>query len=73
METSLPIFLEKYRDHEIPHYIKLSILVDVAQALEFLHSREIIHGHLSSNKILLTKDCVAKIADLGVAKINKKY
>jgi len=66
METSLTSFLEQ--DH-IPHHIKFSMLVDVSQGLEFLHSQNIIHRDLSSNNVLLTKHCIAKIADLGVAKV----
>ena len=65
METSLASFLEQ--DH-IPLHIKLSILTDVSQGLEFLHGQDIIHRDLSSNNVLLTKHCVAKIGDLGVAK-----
>ncbi|XP_065913272.1 uncharacterized protein [Dysidea avara] len=73
MDTGLTGFLEKYKQHKIPHYFKLSILVDVSRGLEFLHSQDIIHGHLSSNEVLLTNHFVAKIADLGVAKFIRKY
>ena len=65
METSLTSFLEQ---DNIPLHFKLSILVDISQGLEFLHSQDIIHRDLSSNNVLLTKHCIAKIADLGVAK-----
>ena len=69
METSLKIFLEKYARDKVPLHFKLSILVDVAQGLEFLHGQDIIHRDLSSNNVLLSKHFVAKIADLGVAKV----
>ena len=69
METSLRCFLEKYSAEKVPLYVKLSILVDTSQGLEFLHGQNIIHRDLSSNNILLTKYLVAKIADLGVAKV----
>ena len=68
METSLKLFLESYGKEEIPLYIKLSILVDICQGLEFLHGQDIVHRDLSSNNILLTKHFVAKISDLGTAK-----
>ena len=68
MDTSLKYFLEKYNNEKVPLYIKLSILVDTAQGLEFLHAQDIIHRDLSSNNVLLTKHLVAKVADLGVAK-----
>ena len=54
---------------DIPFHFKISILVDICQGLQFLHSKSIAHRDLSSNKILLTKQLVAKIADLGMAKV----
>ena len=69
MQTSLKGFLEKYEQGKVPLHFKLSMLVDVAQGLEFLHGQDIIHRDLSSNNVLLTKSLVAKIADLGVAKV----
>ena len=69
MECSLTSFLKKYKKEEVPLHIKLSVLLDTSQGLEFLHGRNIIHRDLSSNNVLMTKHCVAKIADLGVAKV----
>ena len=69
MQTSLKGFLEKHEQGKVPLHFKLSMLVDVAQGLEFLHGQDIIHRDLSTNNVLLTKNLVAKIADLGVAKI----
>ena len=71
METSLKSFLEKhhYDNEKVPLYIKLSMLLDTTQGLEFLHAQDIVHRDLSSNNVLLTKHLVAKIADLGVAKV----
>ena len=71
MEMSLTHFIEKYS--RVPLHVELSILVDVAQGLEFLHcNQNIIHRDLSSNNVLLTKGLVAKIADFGVAKVMKQ-
>ena len=53
----------------IPFHFKISMLVDTCQGLQFLHSKNIAHRDLSSNNILLTKHLVAKIADLGMAKV----
>ena len=69
MDTSLRVFLESNRKGDVPVYIKLSVLVDVARGLEFLHGQDIVHRDLSSNNVLLTKHFVAKIADLGTAKL----
>ena len=54
---------------DIPLHFKMSILVDACQGLRFLHSKNIAHRDLSSNNILLTKHFVAKIGDLGMAKV----
>ena len=69
MDTSLKGLIEKREKKGIPLHFKLSILVDVAQGLEFLHAQDIVHRDLSSNNVLLTKQLVAKIADLGMAKV----
>ena len=69
-------------DASLTHYVKMSnismklkvsILHDISQGLGFLHCRDppIIHRDLSPNNILLSRDSVAKISDLGVAKVVK--
>ena len=70
MDTSLSSFLKEYgASDRIPMHFKFSILVDIAQGLEYLHAHDVVHRDLSSNNILLTKHLVAKISDLGVAKV----
>ena len=55
----------------VPRYLQISILYNVALGLAFLHSHTppIIHRDLTANNVLLTSNMVAKIADLGVARI----
>ena len=55
----------------IPLGLKYSILHDVAQGLFFLHrsSPPIIHRDLTATNVLLNSAMVAKIADLGVARL----
>ena len=54
---------------------KLSILHDVAEGLNYLHTNQVIHRDLSPNNVLIKYSGVdqvppvAKIADLGVAKM----
>ena len=72
MHIDLTGFIEQREQgkKDIPFHFKLSILVDTCQGLQFLHSKNIAHRDLSSNNILLTKrHLVAKIADLGMAKV----
>ena len=51
--------------------LKCSVLQDVACGLAYLHERlpPIIHRDLSARNVLLNSGMVAKIADLGVARI----
>ena len=55
----------------IPVGLKRSVLYDVARGLSFLHSHSppIIHRDLSARNVLLNSGMLAKIADLGVARI----
>ena len=55
----------------IPVSLKCSVLHDVACGLSFLHSHSpaIIHRDLSARNVLLNEGMVAKIADLGMARI----
>lgn len=56
---------------ELPLAMKCSILHDVAQGLVHLHTHTppIIHRDLTAKNVLLTAAMLAKIADLGVARI----
>ena len=54
-----------------PLSLKCSILHNVADGLTYLHERSppIIHRDLSARNVLLSSDMVAKIVDLGVARM----
>jgi serine/threonine-protein kinase len=44
------------------------IALDIARALEYLHTRNFIHRDIKPDNILITQAGVAKLADLGLAK-----
>ena len=71
MADSLTSFVDKYE--KIPVHIKYSIVYDVSLGLCYLHNHDppIVHRDLSPNNVLLTAHHVAKISDLGVAKVIK--
>ena len=70
MHTSLTKFMHNNKSN-ISFDIKISILHDTSLGLTFLHHQkpQILHRDLSPNNIMLTSQLVAKIGDLGVAKV----
>ncbi len=69
MDESLTHFLES-SPGDIPYHIQVNLSYDIAQALAFLHSNEIIHRDLSSNNVLLIAGTRAKITDFGMSKFT---
>ena len=71
LADSLTTLVDKHE--KIPVHIKFSIIHDVSLGLCYLHNHDppIVHRDLSPNNILLTTHHIAKISDLGVAKVIK--
>ena len=69
LDTNLHDLLETTPN--LPLAVKNSILLDTARGLLYLHSQSppIIHRDLTARNVLLNSAMVAKIADLGVARI----
>ena len=67
MDESLTHFLESSSE-TLPYHVQVNICYDIAQALHFLHSNEIIHRDLSSNNVLLIAGNRAKVTDFGMSK-----
>ena len=69
MDYSLTSFLEQPDDPPpLPFHIQVDISLDVAQALAYLHSNEVLHRDLSSNNVLLIGSSRAKVTDFGMAR-----
>jgi serine/threonine protein kinase len=55
-------------EHPLAWKLRVSILLDAARALEFLHSKMLIHRDIKSPNMLLDAQFVCKIADFGMAR-----
>ena len=68
MDDSLTRFLEQSK-RPLPYHTQVNICHDIALALAYLHSNDIIHRDLSSNNVLLIgAGNRAKVTDFGMAK-----
>ena len=67
MDESLTHFLERSQQ-PLAYRIEVDLCHDIAQALAYIHSKEIIHRNLSGNNVLLIADR-AKITDFGMSKL----
>jgi mitogen-activated protein kinase 15 len=47
---------------------KRYIIYQILKCLKFMHSAELLHRDLKPANILLNSDCVAKVADFGLAR-----
>ena len=69
MDDSLTRFLEQFQE-PLPYHTQVNICHDIALALAYLHSNEILHRDLSSNNVLLIgAGNRAKVTDFGMARL----
>ena len=67
MDESLTHFLERSQQ-PLAFHIEVDLCHDIAQALVYIHSKDIIHRDLSGNNVLLLAGR-AKITDFGMSKL----
>ena len=60
--------LRKFLEYPKRYYIKVDIVMNIVQAVSYLHSRSIIHRDLSSANVLM-KGNIAKVTDFGMSKL----
>ena len=79
-ESRLPVLLMELLDESLTkmlepsqqslaYYIQVDICHDVALAIAYLHSNNIIHRDLSSNNVLIIAGRRAKVTDFGMSKL----
>ena len=68
LDESLTKYLERSKV-PLPYHVEINIAHDVALALAFLHSKDIVHRDLSSNNVLLIAGQHAKVTDFGMSKL----
>ena len=68
LEENLTKMLEKAK-HPLPYYLEVDLCHDIALAVSYLHSNDILHRDLSSNNVLITAGKRAKVTDFGMSKL----
>lgn len=71
MHRDLGSYIDSLHPGKIPFEQTVSIMLDVAEGLAYLHdcNPPIVHRDLACKNVLLTEQRQAKIADLGLAKV----
>lgn len=58
-------FVERFPEVDVPLW---RLLCEITEGLEYLHSRDIVHGDLRGANVLISEDGVARLSDFGLSK-----
>ncbi len=56
----------------MPFFEVKPIVIDIAKALKYAHSRNVIHRDLKLSNIMISKDGIVKVTDFGLAKVVRE-
>lgn len=59
------------REEKLPLDSALQIAQEIAEALDYAHSHDVVHRDIKPANVLITPEGHAKIADFGIAKLNQ--
>ena len=69
LDENLTDFLKR-SDEPLRYHLQVNLCHDIALALTYLHSKDIIHRDLSGKNVLLIAGSRAKVADFGMSKLT---
>ncbi|KAK6133417.1 hypothetical protein DH2020_032829 [Rehmannia glutinosa] len=64
---SLRAYLHRLKKESLPMPKLISMALDIAKGMEYIHSQGVIHRDLKPENILITDDFHLKVADFGIA------
>ncbi|KAL2524195.1 Protein kinase superfamily protein [Abeliophyllum distichum] len=66
-EGSLRSYLHKLEHKPVPLQKLITLALDIARGMEYIHSQGVIHRDLKPENILINEDFRLKVADFGIA------
>lgn len=64
--------IKDYKGSRLPEKLIMQWFSQILLAVDFLHSRKVLHRDLKSQNIFLTKDGTVKLGDFGIARVFER-
>eukprot|EP00002_Diphylleia_rotans_P038773 TRINITY_DN8861_c0_g1_i2.p1 TRINITY_DN8861_c0_g1~~TRINITY_DN8861_c0_g1_i2.p1 ORF type:complete len:729 (-),score=152.74 TRINITY_DN8861_c0_g1_i2:319-2505(-) len=62
-------YIKKRRGKSIDEYQIVDWITQITMALDFIHSKKVLHRDLKSQNIFLTRNATVKLGDFGIARV----